>query len=162
MALEKDAIQINLVRAVRFLVGESALHLAARGEELPPRNLELFVHEVTGLGGQAATGGHAISTSGHPQVAVTKARCSIQLGRSKIYDRSTAFRIPAAQHIFSVNLLNRVRTACHRWLASASKPFWTASEKHTIAVDTMSQVRKCGRALSIAGAGEEIRPRMLE
>jgi hypothetical protein len=86
----------------------------------------------------------------------------IQVRIPKAYDRSTAVLLAAAQHKFGVNLLNRVRTACHRWLASASKPFWTASEKHTIAVDTMSQVRKCGRALSIAGAGEEIRPRMLE
>jgi hypothetical protein len=62
-----------------------------------------------------------------------------------------------------VNLIDRAPTAMALIaIAIASKLFDTAARKHTIGVDTMSQVRECGRSLSLAGAEEEGRSRSLE
>jgi hypothetical protein len=82
---------------------------------------------------------------------------------SRINDRSTAVLLPAAQQEDFVNLLDRAPTAMALIaIAIASKLFDTAARKHTIGVDTMSQVPECGRSLSLAGAEEEGRSRSLE
>jgi hypothetical protein len=103
---------------------------------------------------QASVDTRRLAVLRYPLAATPKLQSLRPVVQSSLADpKSTTdlqlFGFLLLNHIFSVNLLNRVRTACHRWLASASKPFRTASEKHPIAVATMSQVRECCRALSL-------------